>query len=833
VLKAICSWILFLQSSTPDFRVLSIIATVGGTMRSNYLLVLLSFLSVNAIAKNSITTLAEARPKLALPNYSANERQTLADQAYLFLNELFVHRKVKVKDFGKDSDPIPKLEELKKEASNLSNEEFHSRISSVFTGLHDLHTNYIAPKPLSCAAVFIPLRFESVVNEGHNAILVSDKLKLEPQASEGVEVGDELISINGVKVEDVVSTLEKVSGGANPDAMRVRAVEMLSLRSLSTQDVPKEDELKFVFKRDGKNIEKNITWFAYRNLDCLANEDRKDNDKLSLKYRFNLSQDDFQKKYNKIFGTPTLVSKKQRWAAPSPLDEVFEVTSISTPAGIVGYVQLKGFSWDNENLDVATVVEGFRREIEGRLSKAIGLVIDVRGNPGGYIVFAEKLVQLFSTKEVEPTKVQMLANKLNENIFLKANDQEDNRWSVAVREAVTAGKEMINPMPITPKSEANSLGQIWFRPVIVLTDAACYSACDLFSGGMQDNNAGVIIGIHKTTGAGGANVMEHDVFRQIMDGDNNPFEVLPYSQNMRVAWRQTVRSGKFAGQLIEDTGVRSDLVVPEKKEDIGNESKELMKAIHKIIDTLQPKFKSGLEVRRGSSVLLKNGEEAKWSEVVYGVDSVDIFVENKKVSTVELKNRAEIEETTLFVPNLKKNWGDQPVTLVGKKEGQQTFRVVRDLMWRGDYAEVPADGLTINPETDNAEPLHIVTLKGKTNEGWQFVGEKLRVSKGDHYENNLLTRAFLPLQLKKQTGRLVLDISLKAEDENDSLRIYFANPDTFERVHVFAGSSLSEQKGVSIPLPEDWERADVVFEFESDENWNMAGPEIANIKVIQ
>ena len=52
-------------------------------------------------------------------------------------------------------------------------------------------------------------------------------------------------------------------------------------------------------------------------------------------------------------------------------------------------------------------------------------------------------------------------------------------------------------------------------------------------------------------------------------------------------------------------------------------------------------------------------------------------------------------------------------------------------------------------------------------------------------------------------------------------------------MHVFAGSSLSEQKGVSIPLPASWDRADVVFEFESDENWNMVGPVIENIKVVK
>ena len=805
-------------------------------MRSTYFLLGISLvLSVNAFAKKSITPLAEARTKLVVPNYTSEERQTLVDQAHLFMSKLFVHRQVKVKDFGNEVDPIPKLEALKKEAAQLSNEELHQRLNHIFVDLHDLHTNYIAPKPLSCAATFIPVKFESVTDENRAVVLVSGKLKLEPKASEGVEVGDELVSINGITTDKWIAELGIISGGANEDAMKVRAVEMLSLRSLATQLLPKEDELELVFKRDGKEFTKTIPWFAYRDLDCIASEGAEEDGKelKGFRHKFDLAQDDFQKKYNRIFGTPTLVSKSRKWAAPSPLDEVFEVDTLSTPAGLVGYVKLKGFSWDNSNLDVATVVEGFRREIEGRLSKAIGLVIDVRGNPGGYIVFAEKLVQLFSTKEVEPTKVQMLANQLNEDIFLKANGQEDNRWSSAVRGALKAGHEMISPMPITPKTEANSLGQIWFRPVVVLTDAACFSACDLFSAGMQDNGAGVVIGIHKTTGAGGANVMEHAVFRQIMEGDDNPFQALPYAQNMRVSWRQSVRSGKYAGQLIEDAGVKSDLIVPMKREDVGTESKELMKAIHKIIDGMQPKYTSGMEVRRGSSVLLSNGEEAKWNEVVYGVDSVEILVEGKAISKISVDASRGDKETTLSVPDLKKEWSDQSVTLVGKKEGKQVFRVVRDLMWRGDYNEVPADGLVVNPENSKADGLHTVTLKGKSQDGWQFVGNKLRVGSDKNYENNILTRAFLPVQVKKQTTRLVMDISVKAEDENDTLRIYMINPDTSERVHVFAGSSLAEQKAVTIYLREDWDRADFVFEFESDENWNMTGPVIENIKVIQ
>ena len=72
---------------------------------------------------------------------------------------------MKIKDFGKKADPLNKLRAIKKYATHFSNEELHQRISGVFTQLHDLHTNYIAPKPLSCAATFIPLKFESVLDE--------------------------------------------------------------------------------------------------------------------------------------------------------------------------------------------------------------------------------------------------------------------------------------------------------------------------------------------------------------------------------------------------------------------------------------------------------------------------------------------------------------------------------------------------------------------------------------------------------------------------------------------------------------------------------------------
>lgn len=94
-------------------------------MRATYFLLGISLIfSVHANAKNSISPLAEARTKLTVPNYTSEERQTLVDQAYLFMSKLFVHRNVKIKDFGNAVDPIPKLEALKKKPLNYLMKNF-------------------------------------------------------------------------------------------------------------------------------------------------------------------------------------------------------------------------------------------------------------------------------------------------------------------------------------------------------------------------------------------------------------------------------------------------------------------------------------------------------------------------------------------------------------------------------------------------------------------------------------------------------------------------------------------------------------------------------------
>jgi C-terminal processing protease CtpA/Prc len=786
------------------------------------------FLPLSLIAAPQITPLREMRDKLTLPSYSASDRQLLADQADFMIRNLYVNLDIKIRDFG--IDPLPRLDQIRQKAKAMSGPQLHTALSSVFTDLHDLHTSYIAPRPLACGVSFIPLRFESVIENGKPMVIVSRRLKVHSELTQDIAIGDRLIEVQDTPVESVLTELGEISGGANPDAIRTRAVALLSMRSFSTQAPPESDKVTLKFQGANGPYNREIPWFVLIDESCL-----KESTRLRPAPGFmELGEDDYQKRYNRIFGTPASPPATElTWGPSEALKEVFEMAPLRTPAGIIGYIQIKGFSWENRNLDVATVLEGFRRQIEGELAGAIGLVIDVRGNPGGYITFAEKLIQFFSSRPVEPTTVQMLANSLNESIFLKANGQ-NNRWTDAIRKAERQGARYTAPLAITSPSEANNFGQVWYRPVIVLTDAACFSACDLFAAGMQDSGAGYVIGLHRTTGAGGANVMEYRTFNAIMGSSaGNPFPLLPFHQNMRVAWRQAIRSGKHRGELLEDKGVESDFVVPLRRADIGAESRLLMKQVHKILDERRPNYTSGLGVRRGNSVLLSNGGTAEWEEKVYGVDAINIEIDGKNVAQLPVAYSENPTEEHLQINHLNGIWKDQRVALVGKRLGKSVFRAVRELMWRGEYTGVPADGISIDFAGGNLGILRTVSLKGNVDSGWQIVDGKLRIGSGSLYDNDVLARAILPLKLDGNGGMIKFDIRLEAEDENDGLRIYAINPDDGDRHDIFAGSRISHETAASVDLPKGWQRADVVFEFESDENWNMSGPVIGNLSIKQ
>jgi hypothetical protein len=132
-------------------------------------------------------------------------------------------------------------------------------------------------------------------------------------------------------------------------------------------------------------------------------------------------------------------------------------------------------------------------------------------------------------------------------------------WTSSIAQAVETGAAFSRGVPITPHDLANDVGQKYHGPVILITDALCYSATDIFAAGFQDHNLGKILGVDGNTGAGGANVWTHGLLQLLFEGAaDSPFESLPNGTNMRVSIRRTVRVGKQSGTPLEDLGVVPD-----------------------------------------------------------------------------------------------------------------------------------------------------------------------------------------------------------------------------------------------------------------------------------
>ena len=797
---------------------------------------ILSAASYSYAAGLPVKPLADARAELNPEAYTAAERELIAKQALFMVENLYVHREIKIKDFGAQVDPVPRLKDMLRRAASMSDADFHVAMQKIFLDLHDHHTNYSAPMPLLCSYVLAPLYFTDVYDGGSLKVIVKGQttpLKDVAQEAATAKPGDELIAVNDKPIAGVLEDLKKLSGGANADAMVMGAIMNLTVLPLSEVPLPDQDTIKYTLKNSSGTYTIKTKYFAAVNIQSCVDEVQGGNGRRGRPGR-GVTTSDFTNGENpRVRDYKDLVLPKK--IAPFADEEgklpVGTFYTIDTPAGKIAKFDLETFMPEKQE-SADDVIHQVKTLLEQNQATTDALIIDMRGNGGGSIVLAEGLTQLFTPNTIAAMPVRFLPNDLNLQMFLNSNQGNENGWSQDTREAISSQAKYTKPRTITSNDAANRYGQVWFKPVVVLTDATCYSACDLFAAAMQDHAAATIIGTHANTGAGGANVMEYDIFRQIFeaaDAGNNPFTVLPGHQGMRVSWRQTIRVGKNAGKLIEDTGVKSDIVVRYLTEDVvGGESRALMREVHKAIEKIIPRYKSSITLASG--LMMRNGNAAEWKETVKGVDKLEIVQGDQVVQSISVNTQGETVDISL--PEVKGDWTDAPFHVVGKKGNAVQFSVIRDIHWRGDMLDA-SRGL----KEDFASSLkywHAVQSEGPAGEGWQVKGQELRVGKGPKYGPRVVSQVFVPVNTAgNRVISLDLAMKLETEDGMDFVNIIVRDPETgYEEYLASVSGTLDIAPTDKIQIPVNGaKQLEIVFEFMSDENWHMKGPEITKLNV--
>jgi hypothetical protein len=259
-------------------------------------------------------------------------------------------------------------------------------------------------------------------------------------------------------------------------------------------------------------------------------------------------------------------------AVRAPWNAAFRARKVEIEGHIYGHIQIRTFYVE----DADGFVAEFVRLLEQMPLR--GLILDVRGNGGGSIWAAERLLQTLAPVEIEPERMQFIVSPGTLDLSRNNPATSDTplaAWLPSLEEAVETGSVYSHAFSLTEKDSCNSLGQQFYGPVVLIIDGNCYSATDIFAAGFQDHKIGDVLGVSENTGAGGANVWEHWLLNQTLPSGWG-LKPLPGQASMRVAIRQCLRVGSHAGALLEDFGVLPDAIHRPTRTDLMEGDRDLL-----------------------------------------------------------------------------------------------------------------------------------------------------------------------------------------------------------------------------------------------------------------
>ncbi|ANZ42285.1 peptidase S41 [Lentzea guizhouensis] len=566
------------------------------------------------------------------------QRKLIVDQALILLEQNYAHLPLKVAMHA--VNPVQRLRVLRARLERQTDAtaepewQFHRELSSTFHSVRDLHTNYLLPAPFAGKIAFLPFQLERCFHDGAEQYLVARTVAGFTELS----VGAEVTHWNGTPVARAVALNGAVFAGSNIAANLARGLESLTLRPLVIQ-LPPDEEWVVVTYRDaeGTSQDLRVSWQVTENLPPMT-----DVDELSpaaAAQGVDLDSDE-KARAKKLLHAPKVVAAEAAGGAvamsvtdvPTTMPGVFRARPVVTPSGTFGHLRIFTFSVDDP--------EKFLQEFI-RLAALLpqnGLIVDVRDNGGGHIFASEFLLQTMTPRRVEPEPVQFLSTPLNLRICRRHADDPTGQinlgpWFPSLDSSTETGQAFSCAHTITPAEGANSVGQTYHGPVVLVTDARCYSATDIFAAGWADHSLGPILGVDDNTGAGGANVWTHGLLSTLLripaPGDTEtPYKPLPNKANMRVSIRRTLRVGKLAGTPVEDLGVRpthrhqltrADLL--EGNVDLLNRAAELLAE--------QPVRRLGVAVA-GTTVSLDT----------VNLDRVDVYVDGRPATSLDVADGA-------------------------------------------------------------------------------------------------------------------------------------------------------------------------------------------------
>ena len=501
------------------------------------------------------TFLESAERRAAL---SRDERLRIVEQALLLMEMTYVHLPMKRAIHA--IDPIQQLKLLRFQLAEWNADlestiDFHRRMLSIFGSTRDLHTLYLLPEPYRDCTAYLPFLVEQCFDRGTERFVVTRTAGLDDATTVSddgrdatFERGVEVLAWNGVPIVRAIEINGDAQAGSNPDARFARGLDNLTIRPLNSTLPPDEVWVDIVYRtKKGVIATHRADWLVHRTSDVPESSPTPSKKRAAVDV-----------KRRRILEVKKELYPRDDSETLGSIKDVLYALNKTVNGQALGYIRLFSFDVD----DAKQFLKRFAAIITKEGFPQDGLVLDVRGNPGGNIRAAESLLQLFTPNVIEPELFEFLNTPLNFQICKSAPDDWDlQRWLPSIGDSVMTGATYSAGFPLTLEPLCNGIGQVYYGPVVLITDALSYSATDIFAAGFQDNDVGPVLGTGGNTGAGGANFWSlDDLLRAQKKVPTAPFKKLPKGAEMIVAMRRSIRVGLRAGSPLEEFGVAPDVL---------------------------------------------------------------------------------------------------------------------------------------------------------------------------------------------------------------------------------------------------------------------------------
>ncbi len=516
------------------------------------------------------------------------ERTDIITMFTNLLDGLYVHLPLKRAMYG--IDPVQQLRRLHERARLMTDDAFHREIGGVLTNLRDAHTAYIAPSPLAGSAARLPFLVEQFGPEVAPRFIVSKVIReLVPDAE--FDEGVEIIEWNGVPIADAVRHRGASERGGRPDSAMARALDSLTFRPLGIGPPPDERWVIVGYRTsdDGPIREHRFDWrFIYPGPPpdaahptapaAAATAIHPDRALVRRAKKLSFNSDLWQtERQDRVAGVGVGMADGG-WISGQFQDNV-SARVVRVSGRDYGYLRLWSFELSDD--------DGFIAEVMRLLAELPqdGLIIDLRGNPGGLIWAAERLLQLFTPEQISPARFSIIASDLTRSM----TDAPQNRrslspWRRTLLEAIGTGEVYSQSVPITVTERCNDIGQVYGGPVIAIVDSTTYSAADLFAAGFADNGIGTVVSVGRATGAGGANVWWADTLNSVLAGTPHQLPRLPKGVGFTMSVRRATRIGASDGAPIEDIGIVGHRAYAMTRQDLLHGNVDLLTFCARLIE---------------------------------------------------------------------------------------------------------------------------------------------------------------------------------------------------------------------------------------------------------